>query len=315
MKNLVRKLITALAINAFIISIMHTCYADQAEWIPKEYGSRALDLIQSNSEIRLYCAPCGDKGYQSVRVKRKKIKLVHATINERLYQIVINNSVELDLAYTYINQKGQWINLAILVGLKPEQVPEYLTKEKHLQIVLNRSSRQRKQEKTPDEAGTDSGTVPNAHNDADFDKMLNITLSFLIGNGNDTRASKPSAVRDLVGTIGKNEIEMHLIETDIMRAEGKETYYIGTQYSGYYFYKKDGKHIPIHGIYDINGMLSAVPNPVIDIYTEGNNTVFTGHFYGHGSRTRYRGTFRIYEPYRNQPFRLMPKQNKEQAVK
>ena len=129
MENLVRKLITVLAINAFIISIIHTSYADQAALMPKEYIKKALDLIQINSEIRLYCAPCRDTNYESIHVKRKKIKLVHAMNNERLYQIVINNSVELDLAYTYINQKDLWKNLAILVGLKPQKVPEYLTEE------------------------------------------------------------------------------------------------------------------------------------------------------------------------------------------
>jgi hypothetical protein len=247
------------------------------------------------------------------------------------------------LAYTYINQKGHWKNLAILVGLKPEEVPEYLTEEllieenladkyyddatsytqkeyehpieKHLQKGLDRSSGQTEQKKTPGKTDDGSGTVSNAQRDADFDKMLNITLSFLVGSGNDSLASKPSAVRDLVGTIGKDEIEMHLVETNIMRTEGKETYCIGTQYSGHYFYKKDGKHIPIHGIYDINGIGSAVPNPVIEIYTKGNNEVFVGRFYGWGSKTRYRGTFETFEPRRKYPFHLMPKQKGERADK
>lgn len=136
MKNLVRKLITALAINAFIISIIHTSYADQAVWIPKKYVRKALDFLQNNSEIRLYCAPCRDTDYQSVHVKRKKIKFADEINNERFYQIVINNSVELDLAYTYINQKGCWKNLAILVGLKPKKVPEYLTEELLIEKIL-----------------------------------------------------------------------------------------------------------------------------------------------------------------------------------
>lgn len=177
------------------------------------------------------------------------------------------------------------------------------------------SSGQTEQEKISSKTDMGSDKDSDAQKDDDFKKMFNTTLSFLAGKGNDYLASQPSAVRDLVGTIGKDEIEMHLVETDIMRTEGKETYYIGTQYSGYYFYNKDGKHIPIDGIYDINGMAGTAPNPEIDIYADDKNAVFVGHFYGRGSKTRYRGTFETFEPHRLYPFRLMPKQKAKQVVK
>jgi hypothetical protein len=124
----------------------------------------------------------------------------------------------------------------------------------------------------------------------------------------DSPAGRPDKVRNLVGTIGKgNAIEMRLTETPILRAEGGQTFRVGTRYSGYYSSKKVGTRIRLSGIYNAQGMGGAVEDPTIEIeeFVDGKKTgVFIGHFSESG---RYSGTWETWEPARKIPFRLSPK--------
>src|SRR3972149_3361305 len=169
---------------------------------------------------------------------------------------------------------------------------------------------QNKKIKTSDTTDSHADTDSNSQNEEHFNKIFETTSSFMVGGGNDFLASQPSAVYDFVDTLGKDEIEMHIIEADIMRkdADNGETYRIGADYSGYYFKKKDGKHILISGTYDANGMQQDFDgnNYPISLYEDiddKNKGVFNGPF-DTEEQIKNSGTYETFEPHREIPFHL-----------
>ncbi len=106
-----------------IICFVFPCFshADQAAWVEKEKADKAAQMIKTGSEIRLFCAPCGDTVWTSRTVKKTEVKNQSGSF----YQVCVNGE-ELDLAYTYILQDGKWQNLAMLLKLSVADVPEFL---------------------------------------------------------------------------------------------------------------------------------------------------------------------------------------------
>lgn len=164
--------------------------------------------------------------------------------------------------------------------------------------------------KTSDTTDSHADADSNAQNDELFNKIFETTSSSMVGGGNDFLASQPSAVYDFAGTLGKDEIEMHITKTDIMRkdADNSEPYRIGADYSGYYFKKKDGKHIPISGTYDANGMQQDFDGNNLSISLcedrdDKNGGVFNGPF-DTEEQIKNSGTYETFEPHQEIPFRL-----------
>lgn len=113
----------------FIISLLLLCtilcggaVADQQAWIKKTDADRAVKLISEGEEVRLFCEPCNDTGY--TRETAVSVNVAQ-TGTEDYYEVQVNGA-GIDLAYTYIEEDGQWVNLAKHLGLDAEGVSAVL---------------------------------------------------------------------------------------------------------------------------------------------------------------------------------------------
>ncbi len=94
---------------------------DQAAWIQEDLAHQAKARITTGSQIRRYCAPCGDKVWQTVKVENVEVK----PVSDDFHQLFVNGQ-GLDLAYTYVSTGGKWRNLAMQLGLTVFDVPAIL---------------------------------------------------------------------------------------------------------------------------------------------------------------------------------------------
>lgn len=115
---MLKKCLTAMI---FFLMTIASSFADQAAWIEKSDAYKAGGMINPGTLLRSFCAPCGDTIPTDLPVKQVEVKNADA----RYYQIFINGK-GIDLAYTYIEQEGKWVNLAMLLGLEVSGVPEFL---------------------------------------------------------------------------------------------------------------------------------------------------------------------------------------------
>ncbi len=100
-------------------------FADQAAWIEKSEAYKAAEMINPGAVLRRYCPPCGDTVWTDVTIRQIKVKKT----DTQSYQVFINEKGT-DLAYTYIEKNGKWMNLAMILGLKVSDVPEFLSDQK-----------------------------------------------------------------------------------------------------------------------------------------------------------------------------------------
>ena len=88
----------------------------------EQTAQRAKELIRPGSAIRLFCDRCRDQYVQEVRV-------VSVTVDEHPREessrwVLRINGGYLPIEEIYLRIEGEWRNLAHLVGLAPEAVPE-----------------------------------------------------------------------------------------------------------------------------------------------------------------------------------------------
>ncbi len=96
--------------------------ADQIAYMDKKTADKAVALIQSKSEVRLYCQPCGDITWSAQPLTA--IQAVN-TGYDNLWEVAIN-AANVDLAYVYVDVAGKWQNVAMLLGLKVRNVSKTL---------------------------------------------------------------------------------------------------------------------------------------------------------------------------------------------
>ena len=124
MKRFLVRTSQALALAAGLTAVGAVARADQCEALEPDQADRAVEMLREQPDIRLFCAPCGDKQARRVvvssaeHVTRGEFDVVSIT-DER------GNQQDLDLAYTYVAQKGKsgFSNLASLVGCPAIDVP------------------------------------------------------------------------------------------------------------------------------------------------------------------------------------------------
>ena len=111
-------------IAAFIIAFSLTlpASADQAAYITKVDADRTLELLKNAGTLKLYCAPCGDAGAESIVVTDMR----NADVNYQGYWEVQINGSGVDLAYLYFLEKNRWRNVAMALGIPVEDVPEFI---------------------------------------------------------------------------------------------------------------------------------------------------------------------------------------------
>ncbi len=98
-----------------------SAFGDQAAWIEKAQAEKAGQMIHPGMDIRFFCPPCGDISWTVVPVQNTEVRKA----SDRFYEVTVNGK-GIDLAYTYIEQSGQWKNLALLLELAVSDVPEFL---------------------------------------------------------------------------------------------------------------------------------------------------------------------------------------------
>lgn len=104
-----------------IVSFAGPVLADQAAWVTQPVASKAIDMIPSGAEVRLYCAPCGDKAWTVVKAKQVEWR----NVSVGMCQVFLNGE-GIDLAYAYAKEKDKWRNLALSLKLDVSDVPEFL---------------------------------------------------------------------------------------------------------------------------------------------------------------------------------------------
>ncbi len=81
---------------------------------------RAAEILRPRMVVRQFCAPCGDSRWTHVTIRNVKIRRRGYD-----YSLVINGD-EIDLSHFYIKIHGNWVNIALLIGIEVSDVPEFL---------------------------------------------------------------------------------------------------------------------------------------------------------------------------------------------
>lgn len=107
---------------AAVFLIVPVLHADQQEWVSEEVANRAIELIPEGSEIRHFCEPCDDPSWTPETVSSIEVR---PTGSDETYEVVVNDN-SIDLAYVYFELEGEWVNLAMHLGLEVSDVSETL---------------------------------------------------------------------------------------------------------------------------------------------------------------------------------------------
>ncbi|MEZ4524539.1 MAG: lysozyme inhibitor LprI family protein [Desulfobacterales bacterium] len=105
----------------FCLLLAGAALSDQAAWVDKKAAYKAGEMIETGTELRRFCAPCGDTVWTPLVAKQVEVR----NPEKNLYEIFVNDS-GIDLAYVYIFREGKWRNLAMMLGLAVSDVPEFL---------------------------------------------------------------------------------------------------------------------------------------------------------------------------------------------
>ncbi|MGE0083613.1 MAG: lysozyme inhibitor LprI family protein [Desulfococcaceae bacterium] len=110
-------------ISTAILCLLIISYAlaDQAAWVDKRNAYKAGEMIETGTELRQFCAPCGDTVWTPVTAKQVEVR----NPEKNFYEVFVNDT-GLDLAYVYILRDGKWRNMAMILGLPVSDVPEFL---------------------------------------------------------------------------------------------------------------------------------------------------------------------------------------------
>jgi hypothetical protein len=117
------------AITAIILVLLVSMavLADQAAHINQADAIKASAFLKGKKQITHYCAPCGTGINEVIQIK--SVESVPAN-DKDLWEVKVNEE-GIDLAYTYfLTDSGKWKNLAIEMGIKVVDVPEFLPEKK-----------------------------------------------------------------------------------------------------------------------------------------------------------------------------------------
>ena len=113
--------------------------ADQFAYMDQRQATDAMQAIGQGKDIVLWCAPCtGDVPERIAAGDIGMGRVWDSPDSSTVYKDAGGNSYwtldvagkEIDLAYAYVPRNGRWRNLALLLGLPAEDVPEYLPRDK-----------------------------------------------------------------------------------------------------------------------------------------------------------------------------------------
>lgn len=81
---------------------------------------RTAEVLKPRMVVRKYCAPCGDKRWRHITIQRVQIRRKGGD-----YRVIINGDI-INPANFYIKIHGNWVNVAMLIGMDVRGVPEFL---------------------------------------------------------------------------------------------------------------------------------------------------------------------------------------------
>lgn len=102
-------------------------------------ATAAMQAIGQSKDIVLWCAPCTDEAPERIATRdigmgrvwvSPDSSTVYKDTGGSSYWTLEVAGKEIDLAYAYVPRNGRWRNLALLLGLPAEDVPEYLPSDK-----------------------------------------------------------------------------------------------------------------------------------------------------------------------------------------
>lgn len=119
------RLTVAMAATVFFLVAMIASAQEPPEsaTLPDERSAeRAKELIRPGQPIRLFCDPCGDQYVQEMRVTSVRVE-EHPEEKSPRWLLRVNGSF-LPIEEIYLRREGAWRNLAHLLGIAPDGVPE-----------------------------------------------------------------------------------------------------------------------------------------------------------------------------------------------
>jgi len=106
--------------------------ADQFVWVPQQAAERAASILERGSIVRHFCEPCGDTTWREEEVS--KVQTKESEWDDDSFEIILNGTA-IDLAYTYIETDGGWLNLALMLDLDASDVSRKLDGEVYREEV------------------------------------------------------------------------------------------------------------------------------------------------------------------------------------
>lgn len=107
-----------LFLAGFGLLLLTPVYADQFAYIKPDLAKKAVELLNKEKDIYLFCEPCGE-----LQGKIEQVRTVEEfDVNYEGYHEVRINGGGIDLAYTFIRRGARWKNVAVELGLKPSGV-------------------------------------------------------------------------------------------------------------------------------------------------------------------------------------------------
>ena len=103
-----------------------SAFADQAAWISKQYADAAVEVLGRQKEFRFFCEPCGDAA-PAAPTAITNIALDKVSDDE--WEVKVNG-LGIDLAYTYVRERGVWVNLALLLDVPVQDVSPLLPEKR-----------------------------------------------------------------------------------------------------------------------------------------------------------------------------------------
>jgi hypothetical protein len=105
---------------ALLASVIPEALADQCAWVDAPTAKAAASRLGKARSYRVWCEPCGEAAPgPAAQVRQVNVQ----PTGTGSFQVVVNGSEELDLAYTLVpDAGGRWVNLGLAVTCGAQDV-------------------------------------------------------------------------------------------------------------------------------------------------------------------------------------------------
>ncbi|MDM8515287.1 hypothetical protein QUF76_03750 [Desulfobacterales bacterium HSG16] len=107
-------------IDIIIIIGFISIFASQGACLDRADAIRASQIIRMGKTLRKFCPPCGDTMWRHISVKRVSVKQAGSG-----YSVYVNGR-RINIKYYYTKINGNWVNIAMLLGIDVPESLEFL---------------------------------------------------------------------------------------------------------------------------------------------------------------------------------------------